>query len=156
MVTLDEHRNGFVQRVIDALFSGDPEGVFTTGDLCREVYAWERGELSGEIYTAWRGYPGKVTKAQRVAVIRAAKAVVKEHPGMHAWKSCKRGGTWVFFHRDNVMSYAIAPVRSERQPYGNDPGNKEAREKLEGDEHSWEAMAPGGKWWIGPRMDRPA
>jgi hypothetical protein len=119
---------GRVQREIDQLFAGDPEGVFTTGDLCYEVY--------GTLHPS---------KKQRVAIIRAAKAVAKTHPGIDSQRSETRGGAWIWFHHDNVMSYAIARTRSNN--ISRIDTNKEARKDLD-NEHDRELMAPGGTWWL--------
>jgi hypothetical protein len=115
---------GSVQRKIDQLFSGDPEGVFSTGDLASEVYG-----------TMWP------TKKERVAIIRAAHAVAKKHPGIHSWKSEIRGGSWFWFHHDNVMSYAIARLRCR------EPSNAAARRRLREDDRYAPCIVSGGRWW---------
>jgi hypothetical protein len=118
---------GSVQRKINQLFAGDSEGVFTTEDLCREIYG------------------GEPSKKQRVAVLRAAKAVAKQHRDIACWKSETRGGTCIFFHHDNVMSYAIARQRGFWLNCCD--SNTEARRQLKDESHC-ELMKPGGTWWL--------
>jgi hypothetical protein len=123
---------GIVQRKIDKLFSGDPEAVFTVEDLCKEVYdAFD------------------CTKAQRVAVIRAAKAVAKRHPGIEMWKGETRGGQSIFLHHDNVTSYAVARLIGEaRGATWARKDQSHARETLSKDERYAELIKPGGTWWL--------
>jgi hypothetical protein len=129
METLMSKGLGFVQRKIDQLFRDDPEGVFATSDLCSEVYH--------------SLYP---SKKQRVAIIRAAKAVAEKHPGIDSCKSQRRGGSWFWFHHDNVMSYAIARTRSDWYRYGPKT-NQEARKELDKEENR-ALLVPGGTWWL--------
>ena len=121
---------GIIQRKINALFAADPQGVFTTEDLCREVY----GSL-------------EITKKQRVAVLRAAKAVIGWSPGMECWRSPRQGRTCIFFFHDNVMSYAIARQRNDDWC----ETNTEAKQSLQTLQHK-ELMAPGGAWWLHVQM----
>jgi hypothetical protein len=118
-------------RKIDSLFRTDPEGVFSTADLCLHVYGLEA-------YSTAFQFP----KKQRVAVIRAAHRIAKKHPGIHRWKSVARGSSWFWFHHDNVMSYSIARIRAN----SNLETNQDARKELsEPDLQS--LITPGGSWW---------
>jgi hypothetical protein len=123
---------GVVQRKIDELFSGDPEAVFTIEDLCKKVYG---------------GFD--CTKAQRVAVIRAAKAIAKRHPGIDMWNGETRGSQLIFLHHDNVTSYAVARLISEA--WGATWARRdqsEARQILKTDQRHIELIKPGGTWWL--------
>ena len=74
----------------------NPKEAFSVEDLC------------DKIYSKWA-----VTKVQRIAVIRAAKAILKKHPEtLDCWKGEGRGAPLIFFHHDNVMSYAVARLKN--------------------------------------------
>jgi hypothetical protein len=120
---------GSVMRKIDRLFSLDPEGVFSTADLCDEVY----------------GLTIAFSKKQHVAVIRAAKAVAKNHPGIHCWKSERRGASRFWFHHDNVMSYSIARIRCS-WPRVQQTNQNARKELLKPNNRN--LIAPGGPWWL--------
>jgi hypothetical protein len=117
---------GRVQREIDSIFRLEPEGAFTVEDLC------------------WRIYVCLGEKRHRVAVIRAAKAVAKRHPGIHWWRSERAGSTLIFFHHDDVISYALARLKSD--PWCDDD-DKVLWQKL-GKEEYQELVKPGGSWWL--------
>jgi hypothetical protein len=119
---------GVIQRAISGLFAADPEGVFTTEDLCREVYASRQP-----------------SKKERVAILRAAKALMHRYPGMVCQKAETQGGTCIFFHHDNLVSYAIARLRSDRLI--KCPSNAQARLDLQ-KERCRKLMAHGGSWWL--------
>jgi hypothetical protein len=103
--TLMSKGPGSVMRKIDQLFRGDPEAVFSTADLCAHVYGLDLYSLSFQ-------FP----KKQRVAVIRAARAVAKNHPAIHALKSKHRGASWFWFHLNNPKSCAIAHSHTSTSP----------------------------------------
>ena len=97
---------GRIERAIAAILDGEPNNAFTTEDLCERVY------------------PGvnRVEKKHRVAVLRAANKLVKRRDNTGCWRSESLGGTRVYFNVDNVMSYAMArlktvePLPKQRRP----------------------------------------
>jgi hypothetical protein len=132
---------GSVQRKIDSLFAGDPEGVFSTADLCDEVY----------------GLTIEFSKKQHVSIIRAAHAVAKNHPSIHALKCRTRGSSWIWLHRDNLMSFAIAHARPSPDPEAQKPTPKPgapSRPTLTA--HSSPQAAPGGQPSIPPPPRSPS
>jgi hypothetical protein len=104
---------GPVMRKIDSLFASDPQAVFSTADLCAYVYGLELYELAFQ-------FP----KKQRVAIIRAAHRVARNHPGIHALKTNARGNSWLWFHHDNPKSSQLARSRANSgssSPEANPP-----------------------------------
>jgi hypothetical protein len=72
---------GRVQRKIDSILASNLDDSFTVEELCQRVYEHSQ-----------------IQKRHRVAVIRAAKAVIKRHPDVVCWHSESRGRTLVFFN----------------------------------------------------------
>jgi hypothetical protein len=95
--------------------------AFTVYELCREVY-------------------GASAKKHRVAVIRAAKGLLKTRPDLGCL-GCSGFG-FAFFHQSSVMSYARARLKAS----GRWAGDIDARLAPGGDEY--EKVAEGGAWWL--------
>jgi hypothetical protein len=119
---------GRIQRQLALIFDLDPEGAFTIEELCERIYETE-----------------SITKSHRVAVIRAAKALAKKHPGLEWWRSEGRGSTLVFFHHDNVMSYGMARLKSDCLSRHDD--ERVLWKRLRDEEHR-KLSRPGGWWWL--------
>src|SRR5262245_43296023 len=88
---------GRIERAIEAAFKADPDNAFPVEDLC-DV-----------------GFPGvgRAEKKQRVSVIRAAKQVAKRAGNLDHMTGENLGGTLVFYDRFNVLSYAMARLKSD-------------------------------------------
>src|SRR5262245_5220030 len=82
----------------------------------------------------------------RMAVIRAAKAVAKRHKGVEFEHCEKAGRELIFFHHDNLMSYSIFRIRSDRMERWVF-SDEDARKVLSDKRHA-ELMAEGGSWWL--------
>ena len=116
---------GAVQRKIAEVLAKDSDDAFRVDELCREVYGDDVPE-----------------KKQRVAVIRAGKALVKKRPDLSWTGSGGPGLGLVFFHQASVMSYAKARLKAlgyseDRIHRGLRPG---------GDEHG--LIVKGGAYWL--------
>jgi hypothetical protein len=131
---------GHVARTIEAILIAEPDNAFTVDDLCDRVY---------------RGI-NRIEKKHRVSVMRAAKSVAKRHPNFECERSEHLGGTLVFFTADNVMSYAMMRLKSDkfREYRNNDPRQRwrpETEQELHarliegGQDHR--LIIPGGAWW---------
>ena len=124
---------GRIQRTIDAIFKDNPDSAFTVEELCCRVYG-----------------DGKREKRHRVAVIRAAKAVIKNLPDIVIWNAEWRGGTLIFFNHRSVMSYAIARLKGDSIEHcwrSHALTDYEARRILREDERYVALIAPNGQWW---------
>jgi len=86
--------HGKIQRAILAAFEAEPDNCFLLSELCERVY------------------PGlnRIDKKHRNAVARAAKAI----PSIDHWKREVLGSELVFYDPFNVMSYAMARLKSDR------------------------------------------
>jgi hypothetical protein len=86
--------HGKVQRAILAVFAADPGNAFLLSELCERVY------------------PGlnRIEKKHRNAVARAAKAI----PTIDHMKCETLGGELVFYDPINVLSYAMARLKSDQ------------------------------------------
>jgi hypothetical protein len=82
-----------VQRVILAVFAAEPDNAFLLSQLCEQVY------------------PGcnRIEKKHRIAVARAAKAI----PSIDCMKRETLGSELVLYDPLNVMSYAMARLKSD-------------------------------------------
>jgi hypothetical protein len=87
---------GRVSRAIEAAIEGEPDNAFTIEDLCDRIY---------------RGI-NQVEKKHRVSVLRAAKAIVARRPELDWMSSESLGGTLVVFNRYQVLSYAMARLKT--------------------------------------------
>jgi hypothetical protein len=97
METLMSKGPGRVSRAIEAAIEADPDNAFTIEDLCDRVY------------------PGvnRVEKKHRVAVLRAAKAIVARRPELRWMIGEGLGGTLVVYDRYRVLSYAMARLKTD-------------------------------------------
>jgi hypothetical protein len=88
---------GRIERAIAAILDGEADNAFTTEDLCERVY------------------PGvnRVEKKHRVAVLRAANKLVKRRDNTGCMRCENLGSTRVYFNIDNVMSYAMARLKTD-------------------------------------------
>lgn len=131
---------GRIERAIEAVLDAEPDNAFTTDDLCNRVYG---NRL--------------IEKKHRVAVIRAATSVAKGRSNLNWWRSETLGGKFVFFTADNVMSYAMARLKSGGVLGGyyrnTDPRirRRSTEEDLlarlgQGGDHR-SLVEPGGAWW---------
>jgi hypothetical protein len=77
---------GRVERAITLAFSAEPTRIFTTEDLCRQVY---------------RHLP-EIKKKHRVALIRAARKVLQRDPNWRAARTRFPGAPLVFFNKSRV------------------------------------------------------
>jgi hypothetical protein len=113
---------GTVQRKIAEVLAANPDDAFTVAELCWQVY----GEYSAE-------------KKHRVAVIRAAKALIEKRPDI-GWTGSSGYGL-VFFNQGSVMSYARARLKADRCWDDIDkslaPGGRD---------HQY--IVEGGAWWV--------
>jgi hypothetical protein len=146
--------HGKVQRACLSAFAAEPDNAFLLSELCERVY------------------PGlnRIEKKHRNAVARAAKAI----PSIDHMKRGVLGSELVFYDPLNVMSYAMARLKSEDigpgQAYRNND-YRPVRQRiwhgvdvtpwrqyvLKSDEILHEALAPGGdhhkyvveggSWW---------
>jgi len=98
METLMSKGPGHVSRAIEAALEVEPDNAFTIEDLCERVYR----RLN------------RVEKKHRVAVLRAAKAIVARRPNLDWMSSEGLGGTLVLFDRYRVLSYAMARLKTDR------------------------------------------
>ena len=89
---------GRIERAIADILDGEADNAFTTEDLCERVY------------------PGvnRVEKKHRVAVLRAANGLVKRRDNTGCWWGENLGRTRVYFNIDNVMSYAMARLKTDQ------------------------------------------
>jgi hypothetical protein len=88
---------GRVSRAIETALEAEPDNAFTVEDLCDRVY---------------RGI-NRVEKKHRVSVLRAAKAIVARRAEIGLMTSEGLGGTLVVFNRCQVLSYAMARLKSD-------------------------------------------
>ena len=117
-----------IDRVIEIAFTTEPDNAFTTDDLCEQVYAGlERPE-----------------RKHRAAVVASAKRI-SERLGEHRdwWRYDQRGGTFVFWNRASLLSYAFARLK-ERGSYESDE-DLTAAISPGGDYH--DCVIEGGHWW---------
>jgi hypothetical protein len=144
-----ERRNGQsaketdVVAAIAALFTGSPDDSFDTIELIDRVF------------------PGlnRVEKKHRTAVVSAAKQLCDARDW--SWFiASHRGGTFVFFNRRSVTSYAMGRLkadylwwRTRRTPAARAADNEHLRAKLlpGGDNHEY--VVEGGSWWRHVQLD---
>jgi hypothetical protein len=115
---------GVVQRKIIEFLDGDGDGAFRTDELCARIYGWP------------------VQKKHRVAVIRAAKAVVAKRPDLAFFGSSGPDQGLVFYHQGSVMSYARARLKARGY------GAERIREGLAEGGFEYRYIQPGGSWWL--------
>ena len=136
MVTLMSRGPGKVERAIEALFAKEPDNAFTTNELSARVY-------SGV---------DSIEKKHRVAVVRAAKAIAKRRDDIAYLASHGLGGMLVFYRYYDLMSYAMARLKSESTYEHNDKRLAWAKDEAKlraqlakGGQHS-HLLTKGGAW----------
>jgi hypothetical protein len=95
--TLMSRGPGRIERAIAAVLDAEPDNAVTTDDLCDRVY---------------RGV-NRIEKKHRVAVLRAARNLMKRRDTMACSESDTLGGMMVFYNKDNVMSYAMSRLKGD-------------------------------------------
>jgi hypothetical protein len=89
---------GRIERAIRALFDAHPDLAFVTDELAEHCY------------------PGQVIgKKHQVAVLRAARNVLKHDPDWTVGYLHDHGGRWKFYNRDSLNSTLAKPRTSKRR-----------------------------------------
>ena len=89
---------GRIERAIAAILDTESDNAFTTEELCERIYCGVN----------------RVEKKHRVAVLRAANSLIK-HRDNTGFQRCENlGGSRVYFNIDNVMSYAMARLKTDQ------------------------------------------
>lgn len=109
---------GQVQRAIVAAFEAEPDNAFLLSELCERVY---------------RGV-NRIEKKHRIAVARAAKGVKT----ISRMKRETLGGELVFYDPLNLMSYAMARLKSDFLNGGY--RNNDPRQRPDPRRQRWDAM----------------
>jgi hypothetical protein len=157
---------GRIERAIAAILDGEADNAFTTEDLCERVYSGVN----------------RVEKKHRVAVLRAVNKLVKRRDNTGCMRCENLGGTRVYFNIDNVMSYAMAQLKTDQFNHyrSNDdryftPKSKRFRDAMgfkKGYVYQWprsseaelraelaeggqnhKHVVPGGAWWKHTQWD---
>jgi hypothetical protein len=137
--TLMSRGPGRLQRAIRAAFEAEPDNAFLLSELCERVY---------------RGI-NRIEKKHRVALARAARGI----PELECWRRQTLGRELLILDPCNVMSYAMARLKSDNLGWyerNGDPragewrrrhseGDLRATLTPEGKNHS--LIVPGGAWW---------
>jgi hypothetical protein len=135
---------GRIERAIEAVLDTEPDNAFTIEDLCRRIYH------------PVDEYP-RVSKAQRVAVLRAARKVMERRDTMWSFTGQDVGGRMVYYTANNVMSYAMGRLKADGLEHyeSNDlrigerwrttEAGLRARLAEGGDHHKF--VVEGGAWW---------
>jgi len=129
---------GRIERAIEAVLAAEPDNAFTTADLCLRVYPDAE----------------QIEKRHRVAVLRAMANIMERRDVLGELKASLMGGASVFYDRTNVLSYAMARMKTDRRYQDNNPwrwdrdgvSESRLREMLTKDRES-ALMREGGAWW---------
>jgi hypothetical protein len=127
-----------IEATIENVFACNPDSALTVEDLCDYAFPGEQ-----------------ICRKYRVAVVAAAKKISKQIGEHRDWRrSGRRGGTWVFWNRASVTSYAMARLKGE-WIFGDYGGSADWRAKREaqfkadiapgGRYHEY--VVRGGSWW---------
>jgi hypothetical protein len=132
---------GKVERAIAAALDAEPDNAFTVEDLCDRVYLGVN----------------RIEKKHRVAILRAAANLMKRRDTLDRMQSDGLGGASVYYNLDNVMSYAMARLKSDflNNYRSNDPRvhpsnietEADLRAKLAKGGDDYEHVKRGGAWW---------
>jgi hypothetical protein len=116
---------GRIEREIAAILEAAPDNAFSVPELSRRIYK-------------------SAERKHRVAVIRAAKAIVRRGGNMDWCIGPRRGGKLVFFTPDNVMSRGMAGAKA-----GNFLGtDDQLRARLADPDDIGKRIRPGGWNWF--------
>jgi hypothetical protein len=129
--------SGRIQQALIKIFDRERDNAFTTEDLCERIWP----DLC----------PGQIMKSHRVTVTRAARHIGSQRPEIQWLYSQRLGGSLVFFRHDEVMSYAMARLKTDRfQRYRSRRSHwscgEEALRRVLDDESYRELIGPGGAW----------
>jgi hypothetical protein len=125
---------GKIERAIEAIFDATrpEEAAFTVEELCERVYNV-------------RAY--RVAKKHRVAVVRAAKVLVRRG-GNYDWQGYGgRGGALVLLRPDNVSAQATAEVKTWGVYKWARYQAQWLRGRIEAEDIK-EGMSPNGRYWL--------
>jgi hypothetical protein len=135
-----------IERIVADILTGDPANAYSTNELCSHVFPgfWQRPQHSYWHSARTTKDREPLQRKHRDAVVAAAKKGCERLGKDWSWlRSEKRGGPFVFYNRTNVMSYAMARLKSDWRAL--------SEEKLKamiapgGDHHKY--VVEGGAWW---------
>jgi hypothetical protein len=92
---------GRLERAIRALFDASPDQAFTTDELAEHCYPDAQA----------------IGKKHQVAVLRAARNMLKDDPDWTMYSDAHQGGRMIFFNRDNATSHTFAAGISGERTY---------------------------------------
>jgi hypothetical protein len=113
---------GRLERAIRALFDAHPDEAFVTDELCEHCYPEAR----------------PIEKKHRVAVLRAARNVLKADLNWTIRSDHHQGDRWLFYNRDSAMSRAIATGIARHHNY-----RSEKRAQRKRYDWAWKRVGPG-------------
>ncbi len=139
--TSSQRKHGRLVAHILAAFAADPDAALTVADIAMPAYGAE----------LWQ-----VTKAQRVAVLRAMRRAVELEPRFGLMNGEGSQGQLIAYDRTRVLSYALARLKANyyhqyqwATPVWSSPTDTEEQLKARlapgGREH--ECVVQGGCWW---------
>jgi hypothetical protein len=123
---------GRIERAIEEIIAAEPDEAFTVEELCKRIYGFK--------------YGSSVERKHRVTVSRAGKSMIERGGNCGAMGWGGRSKALVFYTPDNLMSYALAYMKSSG--YGGAGATDSwLRERL-AYEDLQKNMVPGGRWWL--------
>ena len=132
-----------IERALAAIFDSERDNAFTLEDLCERIWP--------DMYPDMQGAP--VKKKHRSSVARAAHNLVRRRPEIQCFHGAGLGGPLVFFRHDEVMSYAMARLNTDRferyrchdrRVYGQ--RDERALRRTLDDERHRALIGPDGEW----------
>jgi len=130
-----------VQRAIEALFDAERDNAFTLAELCERIYGVRRvKDPESSDLMQWH----------RNVVTRALHKVATRRPEIQIQRSHGHGRALVVFRHDEVMSYAMARLKTDNHYRSNDRrlrwthDEQALRKELAECRH---LVEPGGAWW---------
>jgi len=139
--TSSQRKHGRLVAHILAAFAADPDAALTVADIAMPAYGVELRQ---------------VTKAQRVAVLRAMRRAVELEPRFGLMNGEGSQGQLVVHDRTRVMSYALARLKADwchryqwtpAYPDAWTDTEEQLRARLAPGGREHERVVPGGCWW---------
>ena len=125
---------GKVERAVQDLFESDPTGAWLIDDI---------------VWHVWPDNDYPLPRSQLVSARRAAKNVA-QRLDWDTWRSgifTRRGAPMAYYNPYNVMSYALARVKTDHEYWALEFSEADWRAKLDKDDNQ-RCIEPGGAWWI--------
>jgi hypothetical protein len=137
-----------IERIVTGVLTADSANAYSVNELCSHVFPglWQRPQCASWMVMRCPKDREQLQRKHRDAVVAGAKKVCERlGKDWDWWRSEKRGGTFVFYNRTNLMSYAMARLKTDM--FDGRKSEEKLRAQISPGGRDHHLVVEGGAWW---------